>query len=274
MKQTSNYFLLALLLTVPADAAVLNLVVTGYAAGSLPIFNTSTDIPGGGTSANTVAAPVGSFVDFTIGNADAIVGDEFLATNINTLPTVATLRVTISALSAGSEFMLARTSNSQGLTDVGTFSFLLNGAANLAQSATLQFEWRNADNNALLDGADQFLITTYDIDFSQRNSIAVADYESLQFAASTVLDSSTSAGITSIFDPGNTNADFDNPLNGALIKTVAGDNTQTISVDKLDNAVGNQLYMFSFRSPSPLIPEPGTVTLALMGAMALLRRRR
>jgi len=179
--------------------------------------------------------------------------------------------------------MLARTSNSQGLSDIGTMSVLLtglNGTTTQLNSATFQFDWRNAANTGALGGSDQMVFTSYDLDFGQRNSIPTADIDIYGLAVPTGLVVSTS-GSDTIFRDGSPegNTSFDDPLGAYAFSTLAGDNTQTITVDKTgaSNATGNQLYMFSFRSPSPLIsviPEPSAALLGGLGLLALLRRRR
>lgn len=303
MKFSAKIFASIFLIALPSQAAILNYVVTGYASSSGPIMDmgagATTDVFGAGASGgpnNTRLVPAGSgtFVDFTIGNADAIVGDQFLAANINSLPTVATLRVTLQAISGGgTEVMIARTSNSQGLTDIGTMTFLLTGLDGLnsntqANSATLNFEWRNASNDGPLVGSNQIVFTSYDIDFTQRNRIAVSDYSVLSTATSpaTRLTTTTGSGTTAIFDaaPG-TDSVTNDARNGYAFLTVAGDTTQTIAVDKVGGGVvnsgfgtgGNQLYMFAFRSPSPLlpvIPETSTAVITCLGVLTMLRRRR
>lgn len=300
MKHPLTTCLTLSLLAASANAAILNYVITGYAAGSAPIVETgvggTTDVPGSGGPTNSVLVTAGSstFVDFTIGDADAIVGDKFLPANINALPTVATLRVTLQAVSAGgTETMIARTSNSQGLTDIGTLTLLITGlngsnSNSHSNSATFQFDWRNAANTAPLAGSNQIVFTSYDIDFTQRNRVSTSDYSFFGTSVSpaTRLTTSTSLGTTTVVDaaPG-TNSVVDDARNAYAFITVAGDTTQTISVDKAGGGVvadgfgtgGNQLYMFSFRSPSPLlpsIPEPSSAIIACIGILSLLRRHR
>ncbi len=189
--------------------------------------------------------------------------------------------------------MIARTSNSQGLTDIGTVTVLLTGlnGANLntqPNNAPFGFEWRNASNNGPLTGSNQIVFTSYDIDFTQRNRIPVSDYSTLRTSTSpaTRLTTTTSLGTTTIVDaaPG-TDSITNDARNAYAFLRVAGDNTQSISVDKAGGGKeadgfgtgGNQLYMFGFRSPSPLvpsIPEPTSAILASLGALSLLRKRR
>lgn len=293
MKFYSSPILFVLALSASANAALVNYVVTGYASGSAPIVDTgvdgTTDVtdPASGGPKNTVliAAGPATYVDFTIGNADAIVGDKFLAANINALPTVATLRVTLQQISAsGTEIMIARTSDSQGLTDVGTVTLLLTGldGENEAQvnSATFGFEWRNAANDALLGGSDSIIFSSYDLDFGQRNTIPTADISVYGITTPTSGLTVTSSGSDTIFRdaPPEQDTVVTDPLGAYAFVTNPGDNNQTITVDKTGatNSNGNQLYMFSFRSPSPLvdIPEPSSALMAGLGALALLRRRR
>ncbi|TAG10355.1 MAG: PEP-CTERM sorting domain-containing protein [Verrucomicrobia bacterium] len=294
MKFKNFLSFLLLFTTASANAAVVNYVITGYQSGGGIQEGTNTDVPAGGSLTQTANVPsggfVGSTVNFSIGNADAIVGDKFNSANINALPTVATLRVSVTAISAGTELMLVRTSNSQGLQDIGTMTVLLaNTNSNNPNSATFKFEWFNAANTAALTGSQQMVFTSYDIDFTQRNSFAVADYSAIGFSPVTRLVSSTTSGITRVFDPAigspprGSDSNFDEPRNGYAFLTVAGDFEQSISVDKAGggasphNNAGNQLYMISFRSPSPLIPvipEPSAAILGGVGMLALLRRRR
>lgn len=187
--------------------------------------------------------------------------------------------------------MIARTSATQGLTDIGTLSLVLRGptGSNVeVNSATFQFDWRNAANDAALAGSNEILFTAYDIDFTQRNRIPTSDYSFLGTSVSPVtrLTTSTSLGTTAVFDPGpGTGATFTDARNAYAFTTVVGDDTQTISVDKLGGGGvnagygvgGNQVYMYSFRSPSPLlpgVPEPTSAIIASLGALTLLRRRR
>ncbi len=302
MKLQHLSFLTCVLLAPATQAqSIRNFVITGYAAGSSPIMSASvgatTNVPGAGDATNVSAtATVNSFVDFTIGDAQTIVGDRFDANNINALPTVATLRVSLNAISSPggnqSNIMIARTSNSQGLMDVGSLTFLLTGSGgsnsnNLTNSATLGFSWRNANNTAPLVTADRFVFTSYDIDFTQRNTIPTADIGSLHRNPVTNLTTSVSGSNTSITDasPG-TSSVFNNAPNAYAFVTNSGDVQQSISVSKVGggnanngfSTGGNQLYMFSFRAPSPLIPtvvpEPSSALLISLGSLLLFRRRR
>jgi hypothetical protein len=269
-----------------------NYVVTGYSNGGTTGIQVGSDTTlvgsnAGGSTSQTADVAINAFVDFNIGDASTIVGDPTLAANINALPTVATLRVTLTSISAGTELMLVRTSNSQGLQDVGTVTILLvNDVAATPNSASFNFEWRNAANTAQLSGSEQMVFTSYDIDFTQRNSVAPTDYSQIGLATGSNLSNTSGGGFTRLTDPApGTSSSFNNPLNAYAFVTVAGDFEQSISVDKVGGGVtadgygtaGNQLYMFSFRSPSPLIttiPEPSSVILAGLGILALLRRRR
>ena len=295
MKSVRNLSILFLVMSPATHAATVNYVVTGYASGSGAIFDTTTNVSGpnaAGGPTNTVLAAAGAYVDFTIGDANAIVGDKFLASNINALPTVATLRVTLQTVSAGgTEVMIARTLNSQGLEDVGTVTLLLaglNGVNSNTQnnSATFRFDWRNADNTSALTGSDQIVFSSYDIDFTQRNRIAASDYAVLGTSNVSNLRVTTAAGTTTIVDPApGTASTVTNAPNAYAFLTQPGDYSQEISVDKAGGGNvtegygtgGNQLYMFTFRSPSPLIvaiPEPSSALIAGLGALAMFRRRR
>ncbi len=88
MKSPLTYCISAILISASGNAAVVNYVVTGYAAGSAPIVDTgprgTPDFSGanaacGPTNSVLRAADSGTFVDFTIGNADLISGDKFFS---------------------------------------------------------------------------------------------------------------------------------------------------------------------------------------------------
>lgn len=299
MKSYKLLSLSFLLMAAPGNAALVNYVITGYATGSNAISGGNTDVPGGGTDDNTILVdPNGSanFVDFTIGDANLLLGTPVLdqtAAQMNALPTVATLRVSLAAVTGGAETMIARTSNSQGLVDPGTITLLLTGPGTNSTSVlsgSFRFDWRNAANDGPLEVNAAIVFTSYDIDFTQRNRVAQSDYSVIGLAPDTRLNLSDSAGVTTLVDPvtgsplNGSNSSFDEPRNAYAFITNSGDNTQVINVDKAgggtassSTTAGNQLYMFSFRSPSPLvtaIPEPSAVLLGGLGLLALLRRRR
>jgi hypothetical protein len=149
-----------------------------------------------------------------------------------------------------------------------------------ANSATFDFQWRNAANTSILTGCDQMIFTSYDIDFTQRNSVATTDYSAIGTSSSpaTRLTTSALSGTTSVFDPTpGTDSTFDEVRNAYAFSTVAGNYQQSVTVDKINGSTGNQLYMFSFRSPSPLIstiPDPSAALLCGLVLLGLLRRRR
>lgn len=259
--------------------------------------------PASGLPRNTIRREAGdtTYVEFTIGDATSLSAtplNQQTPAMINALGTVARLRVTLEAVSAnGTEVMIARTSNSQGLRDVGTLSLLLTGingtSAAQFNSATFRFDWFSADGSTALVGNNQMILTSYDLDYGQRNRIDTADYAAIGIntvgpSPTSELTISTLGTTTTIVDSTPTSdSGFSEVKNGYAFVTKNGDTTQRLSVDKIagTNALGqptsengNQLYMISFRSPSPLVPavvpEPSSIVIAGLGALALLRRRR
>lgn len=258
-----------------------SLSITGYVNPSgtkgqgAPIFGSSTDVPGSGTAANFLAVNPGAFVDFLVGDA-----------NNPSAGTVAHLRVTMTAISANTQVMLARTSNSQGLEDPSTISLLIGRSATpaIVNTATINFSWFTPNGNFDTPLSSQYTITTYDIDFKQYNEMLTADLDTVYLAdtintsASTNLIVTTEGAYTRVSDPSpGTNSIFNAPENAAVFRTAQG-SSQTIRVGKVDNSVGNQLYMFEFRNPPSnvdiTIPEPSVSIIGLVGAVMLMSRRR
>lgn len=267
-----------------SQASIINYAVSGYVDASgtagvgAPIFNTSTDVLGSGTTANFLDVTGSPYVDFTIKDGDDNSPDPVV---------LAHLRVTLSDISSGTQVMLAQTSDSQGLEDTGTISLLIGGSAgSQSNSATITFDWYTP--NGLFDTSlsNQYTITSYDIDFNQFNSMRTTDIETV-FLSDTIgavasnLTVSADGSFTRVADEDpSTDADFADAENAVVFRTVEG-SQQQIKVGKIGNASGNQLYMFEFRNPpgsvdveiSP-IPEPTSIALLSLGGFALIMRRR
>ena len=175
--------------------------------------------------------------------------------------------------------MVARTVNSQGLTDQGTLSVYV--APTSAAAWTLDLNFSFYSDSALLTPATitEFQLTSLDIDFSQRYYVQTADFTggtsftysplSGPFAGSTNITSAPAiAGFTGFTAV--PSASFSDPR-AAVSSRGTGTN---FDIKLAHNAVA--LYMFEFRQNSSIIiPEPTSALLASAG-MALfgLRRRR
>lgn len=249
------------------QAAVVSYEVSGYVNGSSGIYNTSTSIQNSGSASNWVSTNNGEYVDFVMADVD-------------TGLTAAHLRVTIGNLVQGNSVgtanvMLAITSNSQSLTDLGTISFLMGTGGNQPQqSATLLFEWY--EPNGLFDTphSNQYTITSYDIDFQQFNGFESAEVETLFLASAsesgvdTNLSTRINGSITEVFDPApGTDATINDVANAVAVRTLES-SSQSITLGKNTGVEGNLLFMYEFRNPpqnlnATIIPEPTSSFLFL-----------
>jgi len=174
--------------------------------------------------------------------------------------------------------MVARTVNSQGLTDPGTLSVYVRPTSNTDWNLDLNFAFFS--DSSLLTPATitEFQLTSLDIDFAQQYYVQTADFsggtsftyspDSGPFAGPSNITAappiSGFTGFTAV-----PNADFNDPR-----AAVSSKGTGTNFDIKLAHS-NVALFMFEFRNPSSIIPEPTSALLATAG-MALfgLRRRR
>ncbi len=174
--------------------------------------------------------------------------------------------------------MVARTENSQGLTDPGTLSvYIAPTSSNTAWTLDLNFSFYS--DSALLTPATitEFQLTSLDIDFAQSYYVQTADFSggSVTYAPpsgpfagpSNITAAPPISGFTGFTAV--PNADFSDPR-----AAVSSRGTGTNFDIKLAHT-NVALFMFEFRNPSSIIPEPTSALLATAG-MALfgLRRRR
>lgn len=159
------------------------------------------------------------------------------------------------------QVMIVQTENSQGLTDAGTISILLNLDEN-GGSGEFTFNWYEAlpggTSTTPLD--IEVLYTTYDLDFNQEIFFDSSQAQSITVNGTTNL-AYTIGSNTEIYDNNNSNSTFNNPQNAAQI--LSKDlSSHTFSVGKR-SGVENALYMFEFRDPSSNITftNPSTVNV-------------
>ncbi|WP_238527697.1 hypothetical protein [Lentisphaera araneosa] len=219
------------------------------------IFNTSTDIPGSGGSDNTLYMGNGSYVDFELSLE-------------NSVDPYAHLRVTVDdIIGSGSggygNLMLAQTSNSQGLTDTGTLSFLMTG--NGYNSATLTLDWYTA--NGLFDTRleEERFITSYDIDYNQYNNFFTDDLAGIGLSENTDLTLEYDNGLANVFSDGGSATMSDSEHAVAVLTNEIS--SQEIQVGK--DGKGNVLFMFEFRNPSQNLDEnfyPDDIEVVAPGA--------
>ena len=219
------------------------------------IFNTSTDVPNAGSYDNTLNVSNGAYVDFEVSLENYVSPEAHLRVTIDNI---------VIGNSVGSgDLMLAQTSNSQGLTDTGTLSFLMIGSG--TKSATLKFDWY--ESNGLFDTplAEQRFITSYDIDGRQYNSFLNSDLEGIALSDTTDLVMNNLGTTTEILSLGGPAFLSDSEHAVAVY-------TNEISSQEIEvgNLVGsNALFMFEFRNPSQNLDEnfhPGGIESVAPGA--------
>jgi len=220
-------------------------------------------ITGSGTPANTNSWSLGTVGVFEIND-----GDYFMQVNA-TNPT--------GGLNpANDSLMVIQTENSQGLTDSGTLSVYVSPtpSGNTQWSMDLNFSFFS--DSALTNAAsiDNMMLTSLDI-----------DYDQLYYTSNSTF--STSQTYNTIDGPSAITT-ANNPPIGYIGYTAAGDSvfnnprfavSSTGTGSSFDIQVAHDsvaLFMFEFRNPSFIIPEPSS-SLLLLGSLTLLgmiRRRR
>lgn len=173
-------------------------------------------------------------------------------------------------LSAGTDsLMVARTVSSQGLTDTGTLSVYVSPGNTTPVSGawTLDLRFTFYDATFTSTVPVELLLTSLDIDYDQRYYVSNTDFSANHlYGGSTLRAAPAVAGYTGFTSP--TSSNYNNPANA-----VSSDGTGSQFQVRLGHdAVA--LYMFEFRNPSQIVPEPGVALLAALGAFGVLRRRR
>jgi len=241
------------------------------------------NIPASGNASNTAVwntGQVGLFgiEAFAIGNTPPVIANYFLQ--------VVASNPTGPLVSGTDSLMVARTVNSQGLTDPGTLSVYVRpvgtnttpGSGNTpavvpgAWNLTLTFNFF-ADAALTTPVNVDLLLTSLDIDFNQRYYTNNADFNGGNFTSggTQLVAAPPVTGLTGFTASGNSS--FNNP---DFAVSSAGNAKSSFSVQLAHDNVA--LYMFEFRNPSEIIPEPSTAALAtisgflLVGFMRRMRR--
>ncbi len=260
---------IALAVAQPLHAAVLS--IDGVKSQTV---GTTAVIPGSGDSANTNTWAAATVGEFLLKDADgSLYGLRVTATN----PT--------GKLTADTDsLMVARTVNSQGLTDTGTLSVYVRPtdtatAANApvqngAWTLDLNFSFYNVTDN----GAGGFnfttphsttlLLTSLDIDYGQKYYTSDSSFVSNGTYASTKITSITGspAGYSGFTATGDSL--FSDPTHAVSSQGVGSSFDTRIAHDKV------ALFMFEFRDPSSIVPEPSSLALLMLSSGLLLRRKR
>jgi hypothetical protein len=283
MKKTITLSLLSCGCALTSYAA--NYVITGTQAS---LAGAQTNVTDGtttdfGTGADL--ATVGNFAVFDVG-----VGT--LASNTP----FGQLRVTYSANLgniADNRVFVARTTNSQGLTDAGTFTVLIQSTAGGVGTAQLQLDWLTPGSyigRTLQGGAAPLNpivnFTTFDIDFRQQVTIQRGGLTTYRTASNTNLTVTENipANRVTFSDAVPTDTVVTDPTSAFAFTTVASSGL-TLELGRTNAVAAYSLFMFEMRDPSTnvalngppvVIPEP-SVFASLIGSAALLvaaRRRR
>ena len=247
------------------------------------IVGTTSEVTGSGSSSNYATnTTVGNFAIFDVAKTD---GTDF-----------ADLVVRYQADNGGigSNIMIAQTSNSQGLTDSGTISALIDVGNGGGGTVDLQFDWYAP--GSFVGGVEQagssFITnqinyTTFDIDFQQEVSVRNADMAQYTVNGVTELTGGINSSVTTFTDSG-ADSTFDDPKTAVGILSRGGrDQSHLISVGK-QNSDGPALFMFEFHDPSEVVtftdpqitPIPEVSSSFVMSVLLLLplsvrhRRRR
>ncbi|MEM8549581.1 MAG: PEP-CTERM sorting domain-containing protein [Verrucomicrobiota bacterium] len=266
---------LALLCASQADALV-----------SYSVSNVQTQIVGPGGSAVPGSGSSGNY------DSNTVVGDfavfDIFGANTEGPDFNAQLRVTYAQDNGGigSNIMIAQTTNSQGLTDTGTFSVLMT-IGTQGGGARLDFDWflpgTYTGSTANFDPETQRInpavnFTTFDIDFEQFVSVERAAITEYTLNDPTQL-TATDNGSTITFSDSGSNSTVTDPTSAAEYLTRPTSSYYVDMGKQVDD--GPALFMFEMRDPSdnvtingpPVnVPEPGSyaalfglATLALLG---------
>lgn len=220
----------------------------------LQTVGTTSNIPGSGDATNTDIWSVGEVGRFTAVDGANTFGIIVSATN----PT--------GSLTAGTDtLMVARTTNSQGLTDTGTLSVYVRSTGRW--SLDLNFAIFNATFTAPVN--IDLTLTSLDIDFNQRYYTSTTSFSTNQtYAPTNITAAPLVTGFNGFTAAGNSS--FSDTPHAVTSKGLA-QNSFNIRLSH-DNVA---LYMFEFRDPSVLVPEPTTAALLLgAGILGFARRRR
>jgi len=222
---------------------------------------TTTDIPGSGTKENTDVWNTGVVGRFLVSDGLNTYGLQVEASN----PTGALLE-------GADSLMVARTTNSQGLTDAGTLSVYVNNrpANNATTTAAWALDLRFTfwDPTFTAAQAVTILLTSLDIDHNQRYYTDSSDFVSNSLYANSAISSSSAVGTYTGFTAAGDSVFNDPKHAGSSLSR----NQSAFDVKIAHSEVA--LYMFEFRSPSQIVPEPSAALLGMMGLSALLLRRR
>jgi len=233
---------------------------------------TTPTVGGAGTLSNTTTFATGTVGVFSMTNG---VTTSYMR--------VSTSNPTGSLVIGRDALMVARTVNSQGLTDTGTLSILVrpvttapNTPLDIVNRWTLDTRFEFFSDLALTTRATtNLLLTSLDIDFNQRYYTDNTDFSSnVRYGTpgsptlvTTLSGGDAISGFSGFTAPGS------GTISDQRFAVGSAGNQHTFDI-KLSNN-NEALFMFEFRNPSQIIPEPSSAILMTAGlSMLCLHRRR
>lgn len=229
-------------------------------------------IPGSGTAANTNFWTAGTVVGAFIlrDGAGNHYGMQVTASN----PT--------ENLKSGTDsLMVVRTENSQGLTDTGTLSVYVRptGTNTADGAATVSGAWSLDLNFSFYEVTGDLLsgftitatpavvglqLTSLDIDYGQKYFTQNSSFTggNSTYSPTNITGTAAPTGYTGFRASGDSS--FSNPAHAVSSKGTGS----SFNVQVAHESVA--LYMFEFRDPSMIVPEPGTGSMLALGLISLL----
>ncbi|MFZ4681545.1 MAG: hypothetical protein ACOYMS_03500 [Terrimicrobiaceae bacterium] len=278
MNRPFHFILILLAVMAPRFLRADSLEVSGIKSETI---GTTAVITGGGSAANTTFWSLGTVGQFImLSSSGTSYGLEITADSRSGALHVAT-----------DSLMVARTVNSQGLTDNGTVSVYVRptGTNAVLDAPDIPDDISGATSTWTLDLTFSFfevapdglggynftspysvdlLLTSLDIDFNQKYFTKDANFTSNMTYTPTSITAASGGpvGYTGFTASG------DSTFNNPAFAVSSGGTGSSFSVQISHNSMA--LYMFEFRDPSEIVPEPGTATLVGMGVLLLLARNR
>lgn len=275
--------LLTALLLLPAGLAPAAISTLQVHSIVREIIGTTAEIPVGGSTANTSTWQVGDSARFIMR------GQNGEGNSIEVGMEVAPTAGTGYAAPGTDSLMIARTVNSQGLKDAGTFSIFVYptqsvAAGSIAWTMDISVRFFTSSGGSSTFTTPQnivLLLNNLDIDFGQLVSFKNDDYSSFTVAQDTKLTHDAAIPGYTTFKSALTDSSTIADSRYAVVGVSDGGSEFNLRLAHNSQA----LFMFESRNPpvnAPItnpvtilpVPEPGTAALALLSMAALAPRRR
>lgn len=268
LKQHGFFVALCVGMTASAsNAAIQNLEVSQTIN---EIVGTTAVVSGSGSTSNTDVWNTGDSARFILSGDDGTPAQTPVSYGLEIRPFA-----TSGALIAGTDsLMIARTVDSQGLTDDGLISIYFSPTQNGAYDAKLRFTLY--DTSFTTQQPIDFFVTSLDIDFDQIMSASKFAVDG--YGLNTPTDITVTEANNTLSFQGAGNADFSDPEAAVLLEYR---DTSTFDLTFSHDSVA--LYMLEFRNPPETVdiidfnttptPVPLPAGMVLMASGLLLMRR-